>query len=77
MAVSSEATEPRNFQEAWNYPIPKDRVKWLEAIKLEFKGNKENKFGRLLMEMIMRKEKTLLDANGFLSRKEMEFTEHD
>ena len=65
MAVSSEATEPRNFQEAWNYPIPKDRVKWLEAIKLEFKGNKENKFGRLLMEMIMRKGKPYWMQMGF------------
>ena len=34
-AVTSGPTEPKTFQEAWHYPIEKERVNWRTAIREE------------------------------------------
>ena len=37
-AVTSGPTEPRTFQEAWHYPIEKDRDNWRVAIRKEIRS---------------------------------------
>ena len=36
--VTSRPTEPKTFQEAWHYPIEKDRDNWRVAIRKEFRS---------------------------------------
>ena len=37
-AVTSGPTEPKTFQEAWHYPIEKDRDNWRVAIRKEIRS---------------------------------------
>ena len=37
-AVTSGSTEPKTFQEAWHYPIEKERDNWRSAIRKEIRS---------------------------------------
>ena len=44
-AVTSGPTEPKTFQEAWHYPIEKDRDNWRVAIRKEIRSMINREFG--------------------------------
>ena len=37
-AVTSGPTEPKNFQEAWHYPVENERNSWRGAIRKEIRS---------------------------------------
>ena len=73
-AVTSGPTEPRTFQEAWHYPIEKDRDNWRVAIRKEIRRMIESGFGKRQIERRYLSTEDLLEISGCSRSREMVLT---
>ena len=57
--MTSGPTEPKTFQEAWHYPIEKERYSWRTTIRKEIRSMIEKGFGEKQTEKIPRNRRLI------------------
>ena len=76
-AVTSGPTEPKAFQEAWHYPIEKERDNWRASIRKELRSMIERGFGERQIERRHPATEDLLEISGYSRSREMALTGQD
>ena len=72
-AVTSGPTEPKTFQEAWHYPIEKERDNWRAAIRKEIRSMIERGVWRKTERRYAATE-NLLEISGYSRSRKMALT---
>ena len=73
-AGTSQPTDPKKFQEAWHYPIEKERDNWSTAIRKGIRSLIERGVWRKTDRKKIPYNKNLLDIFGYSRSREMALT---